>query len=748
MRLQKLLSSIFNLILIHAVLVLPALGLEVQASIRGRAAVPDPIVVPPSQIWDGIDGQWSSFGLRVGNPPQNVRVLVSTNSQNTFVVHPLGCSKEAINPVPLQCAKDRGLLFNPNSSTTWSDQGNFGLSSDGIGLEANLGYSLPASYGLETLGLGHVSGDTNGPVLVNQTVAAFASASPFYMGIFGLGTQPLNYSSLGNFSAPSYFVSLRDQNLIPSLSWSYTAGARYQLKIGQTAQLIFGGYDASRFVANTVNFTLANDVSRDIVVAIQSISYTGTTQEVLLPQPIYSFIESTDPNFWLPAEAVAAFERAFGISVDNATGLYLISTSQYATLNAINPSVTFTLANSLSGGSTVDIVLPFKAFILQAAPPFTPNTTSYFPLKLAANSTQYTLGRTFLQEAYLTVNYDTKSFSVSQCTWNDGAVPQIVSLGSKSSLGSGNGGNATTGTPGEGSKKSTGLDTGSKAGIAIGVIAGVAGIGAIVFFLLRRKKQKQPITPTGTTPRATTISPDHTSTTNVVIKNEPDTDMWSLSNKQDQVTPIHPLHHARSELSAISDTARELPAEDNREGDYSTEERRMRSLRKAHRTPELDSADFYELDGGPVSSLLSRVREERYASTTNSSPIERSPSTTQYSELGVSPIDSFGFPRPHHTPEQQNSWLDMSPHNTPNVRVVSQTENNPALAGLVSPMSPHRQGSNTQVGNSAASRGPQINRTGSSRVSGPLSSNLSETSARSTRSARSGWTDSDLYSVR
>jgi hypothetical protein len=85
--------------------------------------------------------------------------------------------------------------------------------------------------------------------------------------------------------------------------------------------------------------------------------------------------------------------------VDNTTGLYLISTSQYATLNAINPSVTFTLANSLSGGLTVDIVLPFKAFILQAAPPFAPNTTSYFPLKLAANNTQYTLGRTFLQEA-------------------------------------------------------------------------------------------------------------------------------------------------------------------------------------------------------------------------------------------------------------------------------------------------------------------------------------------------------------
>jgi hypothetical protein len=172
-----------------------------------------------------------------------------------------------------------------------------------------------------------------------------------------------------------------------------------ELKAGQTAQLIFGGYDTSRFLPNSVNFTLANDVTRDILVAVQSISYTGTTQDVLLSSPIYAFIESTDPNFWLPLEAVQAFEKAFGISADNSTGLYMISSSQSANLSAVNPSVTFTLGNSLSGGQTVDIVLPFNAFILRAAFPFSPNTTSYFPLRLAANDTQYTLGRTFLQEA-------------------------------------------------------------------------------------------------------------------------------------------------------------------------------------------------------------------------------------------------------------------------------------------------------------------------------------------------------------
>jgi hypothetical protein len=171
------------------------------------------------------------------------------------------------------------------------------------------------------------------------------------------------------------------------------------LKAGQYAQLIFGGYDASRFVPNSASFTLNEDIDRDIVVAIQSITYSGTTQSTLLSTPAFAFIESTDPNIWLPEAACIAFEQAFGIFLDSATGHYLINASHYAQLQATKPEVTFTLSNSLSGGETVSIVMPFAAFALPTSPPFTPNDTYYFPLKKAANDSQNTLGRAFLQEA-------------------------------------------------------------------------------------------------------------------------------------------------------------------------------------------------------------------------------------------------------------------------------------------------------------------------------------------------------------
>jgi hypothetical protein len=56
-------------------------------------------------------------------------------------------------------------------------------------------------------------------------VAGMASEA-FYMGFLGLSTQLSNFTTLENSHA-SVFTTLFNQNLIPSLSWSYTAGALY-----------------------------------------------------------------------------------------------------------------------------------------------------------------------------------------------------------------------------------------------------------------------------------------------------------------------------------------------------------------------------------------------------------------------------------------------------------------------------------------------------------------------------------------
>lgn len=144
---------------------------------------------------------------------------------------------------------------------------------------------------------------------------------------------------------------------------------------------------------------MAGDITRDLVVILQSINYSGSTSATLLSEPIDIFIDSTDPNLWLPEDVCDAFEEAFGLAIDDKTGLYLVNETHHNTLLDSDAEVTFRLSDVNSGGETVRIVLPYAAFDLAAQYPLVDNTSYYFPLKRAANSTQYTLGRTFLQEA-------------------------------------------------------------------------------------------------------------------------------------------------------------------------------------------------------------------------------------------------------------------------------------------------------------------------------------------------------------
>lgn len=416
-----------------------------------------------------MDGSWSTFNIRAGTPAQSVRVIASTNSPQTNVVQPAGCAIAVLpRGLPPNCAASRGGLFELNNSTTWVNQGWYSLNSKSThyGFEANLGYNFNLNYGLDTLALDYQDGP-NAPTLLNQTIAAYNLPNPLYLGVFGLGTQPVLYESFGNYSAPSFFTTLRAKNLIPSLSWSYTAGAAYRLSGGQYAQVVFGGYDTSRFQANDVQFRLSADVTRDIVVGIQSIIYSGTSTVPLLPVPIYAFIESTDPNIWLPLPACLLFEQAFGLTWDDSISKYLMNETLYTSNLAANPIVTFRLGVSTSGGSTASIAFPFAAFALKAAYPFVANSTYYFPLRRADNSTQYTLGRTFLQEAYLIVDYDRGNFTVGQCTWNQGAAPKISTILPPS---------LTNGTTGTDSKP------GSSA-VPLGAIIGSV-IGAVFLVLL------------------------------------------------------------------------------------------------------------------------------------------------------------------------------------------------------------------------------------------------------------------------
>jgi len=368
--------------------------------------IPAPISVASSERWEGNDGPWSTFTFRVGTPAQDVRLLIGMAGQETWVVMPGGCAAGE----PSNCPDLRGNLYNLNDSSTWVSTttiwNNTGYYILGNEIGNYLGNDAAGEYGFDTVGLSYDSAE---PTLNHTIVASFIDTS-YYLGSFGISPRPTNFTVANDNSSalddpqPSYLSLLKTNNDIPSLSWGYQIGSYYRSQTYSNAygSLVLGGYDTGRYSGTPLSMAMGSDDGRELVVGIQGIEYQDVSRSTLLLQtPILAALDSTQPYIWLPADTCSLFEAAFGITWNDTAQMYLLNSTLHTTLLAQNASVTFKLGAATSGGNTTSITLSYGAFDLTASYPLATNSTPYFPLKRAANSTQYTLGRAFMKPIYL-----------------------------------------------------------------------------------------------------------------------------------------------------------------------------------------------------------------------------------------------------------------------------------------------------------------------------------------------------------
>ncbi|KIX92864.1 uncharacterized protein Z520_11340 [Fonsecaea multimorphosa CBS 102226] len=443
-----------------------------------EASEPAPIVATTSTDFFGYDGSWSAISIRVGSPEQYLSVFPSTLGQETWVVGPAGCDGTSI------CENKRGGLFSANESSSFKARGFYELNFD-----PQLGGTGDGYYGLDTLSL-------NDAVSVPDQIVSVVNSTEYWVGTLGLGVQQTRFSGSEAIS-PLLSSLIQKRNDIPSRSYGYTAGAVYRLK-SVPASLTFGGIDANRFVPNDMSFTLSQDYSP--IVAINSISvssgagalpsnWDSNPQTLLdMSQADLFTIDSSTPFLWLPESACNAFANALNLTYDDTLQLYLFpsdSSSSPTALSAWNLTFTFALSNLPGSSNEIVLTLPYDAFNLQLTYPFpnlaanfTSPPTNYFPLRKAANSTQYTIGRAFLQETYLAVDYERNNFSISQAVFTLDAVSNVNLLAISRPADS-----TWPGPPAAG-----GLSTGAKIGIGVG-----AGIGALLamalalWFCLRKR---------------------------------------------------------------------------------------------------------------------------------------------------------------------------------------------------------------------------------------------------------------------
>ncbi|KAH7359891.1 aspartic peptidase domain-containing protein [Pyrenochaeta sp. MPI-SDFR-AT-0127] len=453
------------------------MGLAARAT-----AAPEPYVVPSSKQFDGNDGSWSTFKISVGNPGQDFRVLPSTKGGVTYVIAPEGCL-QGIDPA--DCPNSRGaeifqssqnIGFQANVSTSWSAIGQYD-----VDLEDALGYAAKGFFGFDKVSLGPAAEGAS-LSLDRQVVAGVADPS-YYMGVLPLGQAESSFSSLSQ-SIDSLLYQLRNTTKIPSLSYAYTAGAKYRLK-SVFGSLILGGYDSTRFRANSngFSFSFSKDPSKLLTVGVESIMGTNTLQGTfsLTSRAHFSVIDSTVPHLWLPTDICTQFETAFGLTYDPQTDLYLVNDTIHQELLSKNPTLTIKLVNSPQDTSTnyTNIQLPYAAFDLQASYPFYQNATNYFPIRRAANDSQYVLGRALLQEAYLIVDYERENFTVAQAVFPDPLpAARVVTITSANS------------NTNNGNSSSSGLGIGAIVGIAVGGAA-VLILAIFAFFFYRKRQSRK-----------------------------------------------------------------------------------------------------------------------------------------------------------------------------------------------------------------------------------------------------------------
>lgn len=200
----------------------------------------------------------------------------------------------------------------------------------------------------------------------------------------------------------------------------------------------------------------------------------------------------------------------------------------------LSPEFTFTVAANESSHETTNIVLPYAAFDLEVSQPFYNTSRRYFPIRQAPTDNLYVLGRTFLQEAYLIVDWERGNFTVSpykhQSTGQGViAIPPV----------------------GNDEGETNGLSPGVIAGVVVGALSGIIAVAIAAYLLRRRRKASRKLA-------------DRDRTSSPFPEDKKEADVSELSDTGTRVAeassaPIHELHQDQVRHQLMSTAIYELP---------------------------------------------------------------------------------------------------------------------------------------------------------------------------------------------
>ncbi|RPA99572.1 hypothetical protein L873DRAFT_1905426 [Choiromyces venosus 120613-1] len=433
-----------------------------------------------------------SIGWQVGSSRQILAMQLGTTLNSTFI--PDGdkvCKNDGSTDEPpgkLGCVFWRGGLFQPAKSTTWEkDTGVVPYN----GSVKNEGWDYLHQDMYTKSNKDPLSGFPRGWDTINFGNNIEIEGYP--MTIIDDGKFPFGAGFIGLASDSVFLKAAVHANVTPSATWSFDYGLT---AADVSGELVVGGYNAAKAKPEDWhNFTISPDKDKPcpLQVTVSKMSW-GTTD---LMSGIEPFMACVEPAYWsmiMPYQVQQNFNNTMLNGRQNTS--FWKATWEYYFYNLTDklPEGNFTI--ELDTGFSV--TMPREEWIYDAvqinadghwdkvpgAIQATLGTAGYAP---GVTPLLPFLGAPFLSQTYLVVDYASNPQTFALAKTNRAKADQkLVPLSCGGS--SINTSNTTVATDMPNNDKKT--PVGVIAGSAVGGFAVLALVGAIIFFLLRRRKQQ------------------------------------------------------------------------------------------------------------------------------------------------------------------------------------------------------------------------------------------------------------------
>lgn len=495
--------------------------------------------VPAGSKTYGADGPWNALSVQIGA----AYPYFDAEYAQTFDVYPGGYLNSFFLTDHL-CGSNAecglGARFSPDD-WTGSDSISWRPFSTNAG---NNGIYVEGSVYGQTLNFQSFSGDLSGSSSVpNSSIVGvdegyyvsptgMTNSTSIELGFLTLGgDRNADYDGIQSWNPSTYFANV-----------NITASNSFGLHIGSALfdygpAMYYGGYDRGRTVGPVVTFGKTSPYLQDIIIGVETggSPFMFDTQNDLLRdnssasganKPIPVFPTPEGPYLSLPKQTCDRIASFLPVTFDSSTNFYLWNTNdpQYKSIVSSPAYLGFVFPIGTTG-STTTIKVPFAVLNLTLESTLTGKSSAvtYFPcqpytpsLALDTNafypsSGAYILGRAFLQAAFVGRNWGQSISWITQAPGpgigRQGLTQQVTPIAANDLMietyadqNLFNSSWAPYWTPLAARQNETnndnvpnhhGLSTGAQAGIGVGVgVVGLVAIGALVFFLLRRRKEK------------------------------------------------------------------------------------------------------------------------------------------------------------------------------------------------------------------------------------------------------------------